>query len=602
MSGSPAHVAVVGGGIAGLATAFSLQERAAETGTPLACTLIESDRTWGGKILTHRVGDALIEAGPDSFLSQKPWALQLCAKLGLSDRLMNSNEAQQKTYVFSRGRLRELPEGLVVIAPAKLGSLLRSGILSWPGVARMAMDLVLPARRAAGDESLASFFRRRLGREAFERLIEPLMAGIYAGDAEQISLKATFPRFLEMEREYGSLIRGMLAGRKTAPPSGLSSAPARSMFVTLRDGLGEMVRVLVARIREAGATMLPEHRVMALRVRSTRPGTWTYDLLLENGRAVTADAVVLATPAYVTADLVRPLTPTAAGTLEAIPYGTARSADKIQRAREFGLQDGAIVAGDPEAMTAQVQRWTSNRGVDVVLDTIGGDVFRRSMDVTRIGGKLVAANRGDVVKVSGDGKSTVRELIDLQINCDPRRGPTENHPLSIIRIDSAARIELERQGLTGDSVPAAGVEVLIQRNANHEFDVTDEVHPETAALASLAARIVGLDIAGIDLVAEDTLESLTRALDAVGEEIDPDFANGILRIEFGEGPPYVINSHRAARQIWLAAERSAAHYSLDKVSGAWLDDKTGEELFTRVEKLLSEKLRRAITLERPKKK
>ncbi|MGB8148861.1 MAG: cyanophycin synthetase, partial [Azonexus sp.] len=134
-----------------------------------------------------------------------------------------------------------------------------------------------------------------------------------------------------------------------------------------------------------------------------------------------------------------------------------------------------------------------------------------------VGGKLVAANRGDMVMVTGDGKSTVRELIDSQVNSDPRRGPTELHPLSVIRIDSAARMELGRQGLTADDVPAAGRDVLIQRNANHAFDVTDEVHPETAALAALAARVVGLDIAGIDLVAEDIAKPLAEQGGAIVE-------------------------------------------------------------------------------------
>jgi cyanophycin synthetase len=149
----------------------------------------------------------------------------------------------------------------------------------------------------------------------------------------------------------------------------------------------------------------------------------------------------------------------------------------------------------------------------VALEEGSGVLVERSIPGTEhrllvIGGKLVAANRGDMVLVTGDGKSTVRELIDIQINSDPRRGPTELHPLSNIRIDSAARMELQRQGLTADDVPAHGREVLIQRNANHAFDVTDEVHPETAELAALAARIVGLDIAGIDLVAEDIAKPL----------------------------------------------------------------------------------------------
>ncbi|MBI4402402.1 MAG: protoporphyrinogen oxidase [Nitrospirae bacterium] len=330
------HVAIVGGGIAGLATAFALQERAAETGLPLPCTLIEADSRWGGKILTHRIGEFLIEAGPDSFLSQKPWGLALCAKLGLTDRLINTNEDQKKTFVFSRGRLRELPEGLIVIVPTELGPFLRSGLLSGAGIARMAMDFVLPAKRKPGDESLAAFFRRRLGREAFERVIEPLMAGIYAGDAEQISLRATFPRFLEMEQEYGSLIRGMLAGRKRATPTQREGEPGRSMFVTLKDGLDEMVRALVTRVKEAGVTLMSERRVEALRVRSGRPGVWTYDLLLEHGPVVTADAVVLATPAYASADLVRPLSPGAAGLLESIPYASTATVSLAYSASELG--------------------------------------------------------------------------------------------------------------------------------------------------------------------------------------------------------------------------------------------------------------------------
>ena len=134
-----------------------------------------------------------------------------------------------------------------------------------------------------------------------------------------------------------------------------------------------------------------------------------------------------------------------------------------------------------------------------------------------VGGKLVAANRSDLITVTGDGKLTVQQLIDTQINTDPRRGETEMHPLSIIRIDTAAKIELERQELTGDSVPAKGREVLIQRNANHAFDCTDEVHPETAAVASLAARVVGLDIAGIDLVCADISRPLGEQGGAIVE-------------------------------------------------------------------------------------
>ena len=176
---TPPHtVVVIGGGISGLATALALREQAETTGLTLRCTVLEAGLTWGGKIVTHKVGDLVTEAGPDSFLSTKPAGLDLIAKLGLTDELINTNETGKKAFVYSGGRLRELPEGLVAITPGQIGPFLKSGLLSFGGVIRMGLDFVIPAKRSAVDESLASFVRRRLGREAFERMMEPLMAGI----------------------------------------------------------------------------------------------------------------------------------------------------------------------------------------------------------------------------------------------------------------------------------------------------------------------------------------------------------------------------------------------------------------------------------------
>jgi len=355
------HVAIVGGGIAGLAAAFSLYEQAAGAGLPVTCTLIEAGGAWGGKIVTRHVGDLTIEAGPDSFLSQKPWGLELCTKLGLSGRLINTNEHQKKTFVYSRGRLRELPEGLVVIVPTKLGPFLKSGLISWPGIARMGLDLVLPGRRASlerGDESLASFFTRRLGREAFERVVEPLMAGIYAGDASQISLRATFPRFLDLERQHGSLIRGMLASR----PSGISSG--RTMFVTLQDGLAELVQALVTKLIAAGTRLMTGRTVTALRVRQSgiqHPVGWTYDLTLGDGKVLSADAVVLATPAFVSSELVRPLSPIAAELLGAIPYASTATVSLAYKAGAMGagVSGFGFVVPRIEGRDLLAATWTS---------------------------------------------------------------------------------------------------------------------------------------------------------------------------------------------------------------------------------------------------
>ena len=317
----PRTVVIVGGGISGLATAFAVQEQAAAKGLSLQCTVLESDSSWGGKIVTHRIGDLVTEAGPDSFLSQKQAGLDLCGKLGLTDQLINTNETGKRAFVLYRGRLHELPEGLVSFVPKQLGPFLRSGLLSWTGLARMGLDVLIPRGPAEGDESLASFFRRRFGTQAFERVLEPLMAGIYAGDAEQMSLKATFPRFFELEQQYGSIIRGMTAAKKPAPPVS-SSGPKRTMFVSLKNGLSDLVTTLRARLEQQGADCRLRCRVEAVRVRSHQPGRWMYDLILDDGSPLSTESLVLATPAYVSADLLRPLTPIAGGLLEMIPYAS----------------------------------------------------------------------------------------------------------------------------------------------------------------------------------------------------------------------------------------------------------------------------------------
>ncbi|MEP6887534.1 MAG: protoporphyrinogen oxidase, partial [Nitrospirales bacterium] len=297
MAAPSKHVVIVGGGISGLAAAHALQLPTSSSGVPLTCTLIEADGRCGGKILTHRVDDFVIEAGPDSFLSQKPWALDICRELGLSDQLINTNETPEKAFVYSRGRLRALPDGLVVIVPAKLGPFLRSGLLSWAGIMRMGLDFVISKGPTTQDESVAVFFRRRLGAEAFERLIEPLMAGIYAGDAEDMSIRATFPRFVELEQQHGSLLRGMLAASAPKPLNG-DSLPRRTTFVTLQGGLGTLVDALLLRITTSGVKVLYGQRVAAIRARSMRSVSSPYELLLESGSPVPADAVILATPAF----------------------------------------------------------------------------------------------------------------------------------------------------------------------------------------------------------------------------------------------------------------------------------------------------------------
>jgi len=222
------------------------------------------------------------------------------------------------------------------------------------------LDLAVPAKRSPGDESLASFFRRRVGRQAFERMIEPLMAGIYAGDAEQMSVQATFPRFVELEQQYGSVIRGMMTARK-AGSSATHSGPKRTMFVSLKNGLSDLVAALVHRLTDHGVTLRGGCAVDALRVRSHQLGRWMYDVILNDGSALSVDSLVLATPAYVSAELVRPLTPIAGGLLEMIPYAsTATIAMSYPRASVSGAAEGfGFVVPRAEGRDLIAATWTS---------------------------------------------------------------------------------------------------------------------------------------------------------------------------------------------------------------------------------------------------
>lgn len=404
---APRTVVIVGGGIAGLATAFALQEQAAAAGLPLRCTVLEAGASWGGKIVTHRVGDLVTEAGPDSFLSQKPAGLELCAKLGLTDQVINTNETGKKAFVLSRGRLHELPEGLVTFVPKELGPFLRSGLLSWPALLRMGLDVVLPRGRQRGDESLAAFFRRRFGREVFDRVLEPLMAGIYAGDAEQMSLKATFPRFFELEQRHRSIIRGMMAARRQAgarPTTG----PRRTMFVSLKNGLGDLVAALTTRLTQQGIALRLGAGVEALRVRSHQLGRWMYDLILHDGSAVSCESLVLATPAYVSAELLRPLTPIAGGLLEMIPYAStatvamAFSAAEVGRAVEgFGFIVPRAEGRDLIAATWTSLKWPHRAPPDQVLVRcyVGG--VGREAILQQDDDQLIATVRAELSAICG---------------------------------------------------------------------------------------------------------------------------------------------------------------------------------------------------------
>jgi oxygen-dependent protoporphyrinogen oxidase len=208
------NIVVIGGGIAGLSAGYYLQKKAHQQGLQLDLSLLEAGQDWGGKITTDRHEGFVIEGGPDTFLATKPAGVGLCRELGLEARLQGTNPDQRNTYVLHRGELEPLPDGLTMMIPTRFGPMIRTGLLSWLAKARMGLDFFLPPQPLNGDESLGAFVSRRLGRDAYERLIEPLMSGIYAGDGDKLSLKSTFP-YLNTEAWSRALWPYAASARKT---------------------------------------------------------------------------------------------------------------------------------------------------------------------------------------------------------------------------------------------------------------------------------------------------------------------------------------------------------------------------------------------------
>ena len=308
------RLVVVGGGITGLAAAHHALELARERRIALELTLVEARERLGGTIATERAGGFLIEAGPDSFLSEKPWALALCRRLGLEDRLARTDDRYRKVFVWHAGRLHPLPDGWELLAPTRLAPFLSSRLFSWPGTLRMAFDLVLP-RGIADDESLGAFVRRRLGREALERVAQPLVAGIYTADPDDLSLTATMPRFAELEKQERSIILGLRRARRRALETGVSGA-RWSLFVTLKEGMEDLVAALATRLQPG--TVLLKQRVAGVERRGDR-----WRVATAEGADLEADRVVVATEAHAAARMLRYVDPTLATLLADIPYASS---------------------------------------------------------------------------------------------------------------------------------------------------------------------------------------------------------------------------------------------------------------------------------------
>jgi oxygen-dependent protoporphyrinogen oxidase len=347
------RTAIIGGGIAGLAAAYEL-EQARRTGAQVEYTLFESRDRLGGSLSSEVVDGAVLERGPDSFLTEKPAAAELCRELGLGAELTPSNDADRKTYIVVRNRLVPLPDGLMFLIPTKLIPTALTRLFSLPTKIRMGLELLHPPRPSSQDESVAALVERHFGREAVDRLADPLLSGIFGGDSAQLSARTVLPRLVEMEVEYGSLTRGMLAAhrkmrarikeaaRKTARPartarpanvSDSASGGPRSIFTAMRGGMNQLVDALTARLDPA-------------LVRLSTPVTGLEKVVdgwkvVAGGKTELYDAVILASPAWAAGELLGRIDPQLAGELRGIPYSSSITVNLIYDEAQLGrLPDG----------------------------------------------------------------------------------------------------------------------------------------------------------------------------------------------------------------------------------------------------------------------
>ncbi|MBS1802461.1 MAG: protoporphyrinogen oxidase [Acidobacteria bacterium] len=338
------RVAIIGGGIAGLAAAYEL-EKARAAGTDVEYTLFESRDRLGGSLASETINGIVLERGPDSFLSEKPAGAELCRELGLADQLVPSNDANRKTYIVVKNRLVPLPDGLMFLIPTKLIPTALTTLFSPTTKIKMALELLHPPRPSDQDESVAALVERHFGREAVDRLADPLLSGIYGGDATQLSARTVLPKLVEMETQYGSLTRGMLAAHKqmrakmaamrAADGNGSAPRPAgpRSIFTTLKGGMQQLVDAIEKKLQSESV-----RKSTAVDSLERYESGWR---LRVGDRGEFYDAVILASQAWVAGKLLAATDAALGDELTGIPYSSSVTVNLVFDESQIGqLPDG----------------------------------------------------------------------------------------------------------------------------------------------------------------------------------------------------------------------------------------------------------------------
>jgi oxygen-dependent protoporphyrinogen oxidase len=336
-------IVIIGGGIAGLAASYKIV-RAAEAGNDVEFALIEKDPRLGGKIATEYVDGFTVDGGPDCFLTEKPAVHRIAKMLGIFEEELPTDDARKRTFILSRGRLHDLPDGVMMFAPTKFWPFATTSLFSWPGKLRMGMDLLIKRKPVTGDgpedETLESFVVRRMGRECLDRLAEPLVGGVHASDPAKMSLAATFPRLLEMEQTYGGMIKGFYAARKKVaemrkkyPPK--PGAKPRTFFTSFEAGM----QYLTDAMADAAGRDRMHTGVAATGLSRTAEG-WV--ISLDDGAVLEADAVIVATESWAAERLVRPVDETIADALAGIEHSSSATVSLAFEESEVGIDMNAF--------------------------------------------------------------------------------------------------------------------------------------------------------------------------------------------------------------------------------------------------------------------
>lgn len=489
MALSPKRVAIIGGGITGTACTYFLEHKGRATGQTCSPLLIESEGHLGGKVITKFEDGFTLEGGPDSFVTLKPWAVALCQSLGVP--LISTPKIEPAVYILSDGKLLPLPMGMSLMVPTRVRPFLMSPLFSLTGKLKMGLDLLIPRKRSlrpydlSHDESIAEFVRRRLGEEAVHKLAEPLLAGIYAGDVEQLSMAATFPQFPSLEGMYGSLIFGLwMQKREFAKQQGASTPNSLSLFVRPEGGMSRLVTALSQRLNPG--ILRVNSRVVAL-----HPHNGGYEIQLENGETIRTDAVVMTLHTHTVADWVEAWDADLAHLLRDIGYISTASVSVGFKKEEIAhpLNGFGFVVSRKEGKHILAATWSSTKfpgcappGCVLIRAILGGAHQERIVEEDDA--TLLTYVREDLKSILGIEAQPVLSRVFRWTHANP-----QYHVGHLARVSAIERQASLHPGLFLTGAPYRGLGVpdcihQAEQTAERVLDFLAEPSPRSAAVST----------------------------------------------------------------------------------------------------------------------